>query len=173
MKAQRLAWLVILFGLAGLASAKDKNVLVQTDKFTGKTKVIMKQMGIGTFADKQQAIGIVDLYLAAIEVQGEAKPDALVIYSFASHWQFLDGADVYLLVDGERIDLGHFVSAKGDVTASFGTVVLSETIAADVDRAVLDKIATAHVVEMKIGAYETKLNDKGIERIRAFVAALP
>lgn len=174
MKARRLAaWLVILFGLAGLASAKDKNVTIETDRFTGQTTVIMKQMSIGTSADKQHLLGIVNLYLSALTLRDQPKPTALVIYSTASQWQFLDGADVYVLADGVRMALGHFVSTKGDVSAFGGVVVLSETIAAPVDRSVIDKMAAAHVVEIKIGPYETKLNDRGIERLRAFVAAIP
>lgn len=159
--------------LATGASAKDKDIVVQTDKFTGITTVMMKQMSVGTFGDKTHSLGLVNLYLAACSLHNQPKPTALVIYSYSDNWQFLGGADVYLLVDGERIDLGHFVSTKGNADVIGNGVSLSETIAAPVDRSVFEKIAGATSVELKIGPYETKLNGKGIDRIRSFVAALP
>lgn len=168
--------LIVLAALALLAaglSAKEKDIVVTTDKFTGKTAVFMKQMSIGTFSDKTHLMGTVNLYLSACSLHDQPKPTALVIYSYSTNWQFLNGADVYLLADGERIDLGHFVSTKGTADRVGYGVSLNETIAAPVDRSVFDKIAGAKTIEMKIGPYETKLNVKGIERIRAFVAALP
>jgi hypothetical protein len=147
------------------ASANDKNIMVQTDKFTGKTTVTMKPMSIGSFQ-----LGFVNLSLSACSLNDQPKPAALIIYSYSGSWQFLDGADVYLLADGERIDLGHFISTKGTIDTS---AWLSETIAAPVDHSVLEKVAAAKKVELKIGRYETKLNGKAIERIRAFLAALP
>jgi hypothetical protein len=76
-------------------------------------------------------------------------------------------------VDGERIALGHFASTKGNADAVGYGVVLSETIAAPVDQSVFEKIAVAKTVEMKIGPYVVKLNAKGIDHFRSFVAALP
>lgn len=160
-----LAVAAILALLAAGASANDKNIVVQTDKFTGKTTVTMKPMNIASFQ-----LGFVNLSLSACSLNDQPKPAALIIYSYSGSWQFLDGADVYLLADGERVDLGHFVSTKGTIDTS---AWLSETIAAPVDRSVLGKIASAKKVELKIGRYEAKLNAKAIERIRAFAAALP
>jgi hypothetical protein len=165
--------MVLLGALAVGAAATDKNVIVKTDKFTGKSTVIMKEISIGTFSDKTHLSGLVNLYLAACSLSDQPKPTALIIYSHSTNWQFLDGADVYLLVDGERIELGHFVSTKGTVDAVGSSVLLNETIAAPIDRSVFDKIGVSKSVEIKIGTYETKLNTKGIERFREFAAALP
>jgi hypothetical protein len=155
--------ILLAFFAAGV-SAKDKNIVVQFDKFTGKTTVTMKQITIGTFG-----LGFTNLSLSACSLNDQPKPAALIIYSYSQSWQFLDGADVYLLVDGERINLGHFASVKGTIESGGW---LNETIAAPVDHSVLDKISAATRVEMKIGSYNTKLNAKGIERVRAFVGAL-
>jgi hypothetical protein len=161
----------VLALLAVGASAKDKNIVVKTDRFTGKTEVMMKEMGVGTFTDKTHWGQNVDLTVGAIFSPGP-KPLLLMFCSYSKNWQFLGGADVYLLVDGERIDLGHFSAMKGTVDA-FISVVVSEAITSNVDRSTIEKISAAKNVEIKIGTYETKLNNKGIERFRAFVAALP
>jgi len=155
--------------LSAGVSAKDKNILVQTDKFTGKTTVIMKEMSLGQgFTNNAHPNDLVGIYLSAFSAPGP-NPTALVIKAYAANWQFLGGADVRLLIDGERIDLGHFARMKGTVEGG----IVTDTIASPVDRAVFEKIGTAKSVEMQIGPYETKLNAKGIERVRAFVAALP
>jgi hypothetical protein len=156
--------------LAAGASGNDKNIVVQVDRFTGETTVIMKEIGIGTFTDRSHLGQNVELALAATSLSKQPTPRALmVIYSYSANWQFLAGADVHLLVDGERIDLGHFAKMKGNVDGR----IVTDTIAAPVGRSVFEKIAGAKSVEMQIGTYETKLKDKAVDRVRAFVAALP
>jgi hypothetical protein len=168
-----LSLLIACVFLSAGVSAKEKDIVVTTDKFTGKSTVTMKQMSIGTFSDKTHFSGLVNLYLAACTLDKQPKPTALVIYSYATNWQFLGGADVYLLIDGEKIDLGHFASVRGNADVVGNGVSLSETIAAPVDRSIFEKIASAKIVEMKIGPYVTKLSSKGIERVGAFLSALP
>jgi hypothetical protein len=164
-----LAGFVLLALLAVGAPAKEKDIVVQTDKFTGKTTVIMKEISLGqAFTNNAHPNDLVGIYLAAFSTPGP-NPTSLVIKAYASNWQFLGGADVHLLIDGDRIDLGHFARMRGTVEGG----VVTDTIAAPVDRSVFEKIATAKSVEMQFGTYETKLKDKCITRIHAFVAALP
>ena len=160
---------VMLAIIAVGSSARDKNVTVQTDKFTGETSVTMREIGIGTFTDRSHLGQNVDLSLAATSLSKQPTPRVLmVIFSYSANWQFLGGADVRLLVDGERIDLGHFAKMKGNIDGR----IVTDTVAAPVDLSIFEKIASAKNVEMQIGTYETKLKDKGIERVRAFVAAV-
>jgi hypothetical protein len=129
----------------------------------------MKEVSLGqAFTNNAHPNDLVGIYLSAFSTPGP-NPTALVITAYASNWQFLGGADVRLLIDGEHIDLGHFARMKGTVDGG----VVTDTIAAPVDRSVFEKIAAAKSVEMQFGIYETKLKDKCIARIHAFVAALP
>jgi hypothetical protein len=159
----------LLVPLAAVAAGNDKNIVVQVDKFTGKTMVSMKEISLGQgFTNSAHPNDLVGIYLSAFFSPGP-NPTALVITCYSSNWQFLGGADVRLLVDGERIDLGHFAKMKGNVDRG----VVTDTIAGPVSRSVFEKIAGAKIVEMQFGTYETKLKDKCLDRVRAFVAALP
>lgn len=154
--------LAVCMFLATSAIAQSGDVSVKADKFTGKTTVALKKSITLT------ETGFTNLYLG---LSSDDPSGAVVyIYSWSNGWRFLQGADVYVLADGERIDLGHFKSIRADVR--YGSTV-DETIAGVVDRDVIRRIAQAKDLEMKIGPTAVKLKDKKIEHIRAFAAALP
>jgi hypothetical protein len=162
--------------LAAGASAQDKNIVKQTDKFTGKTTVSMKMFGVGPlfgFQDAtQSSISGASVILALGAITGDSGKPGLLIYVTASHWQFLGGTDVHVLADGQPIDLGHFVALKSHVE-SVGSVTTNEIVVRSVDRSVLDRMANAKDLQMKVGPYEFKINPKNVERLKEFSAALP
>lgn len=171
---RNLALIVLLALTATIAPAQtgSKDVTVKTDRFTGFTKTEMEPIPIGPlhgFPDASHTDGyaVLDLSLAS----GGGKI-LLVIESTAKHRQFPEGADVHALADGQRIDLGHLRLHRA-VTDTAPRFVINETIGAPIDRSALAKIAAARNVEIRIGSYEATLTVKDIERVRAFVAALP
>lgn len=160
-----LAGFVLLALLAVGAPAKNKDITVKTDKFTGKTVVVMERIGIGHFADRvQENVAGVSLSLAAV---ASDTGEILVITSTAKNWQFLSGADVHVLADGVRIDLGHFVSARGriDTTFSVGTV---EDIAGAIKPADLHAMASAKELYIEVGMYQCIVKAKNIVHLREF-----
>ena len=94
----------------------------------------------------------------------------VLISSSASCWQFLRGADVHVLADGQRFDLGHF--DPGDGTAD-SLAFTHETIGAHVDIATLSKMANAKDLEIEVGRWQCKVKPKNAEHLKHFVDAVP
>jgi hypothetical protein len=162
---KNIAVIVLLVLAAGVASANDKDVVVQTDKFTGKTTTVLKPVSLGVFTD---CGGLVVLGLTAV-----TKDDGrimVLISSDASCWQFLRGADVHVLAGGNRIDLGHFEPGDGTISP---TAFTNEFIGAYVDRAALEQMAAAGDLQVEVGRYQCKVKPKNIEHLKHFVEALP
>jgi hypothetical protein len=156
--------LVLLLALAGAVGANEKDVLVKTDKFTGRTTVMMKPITLGAFID--------DLSIVSLGLAAETAPDGrviLVIECDASRWQFLQGADVYALADGQRIDLGHFVPQQGTVSATAHT---SEAITGYVELPALAQMANAKDLQLKVGRYECHVKPKNGRHLKEFSDAL-
>ena len=174
MKTVALIALLSIFSSPLLA--KDKNVIVTTDKFTGQSTVTMKSFGIGPtfgFPDATQGslLGVM-LSLAAAARADDASSVALIVFVTAAHWQFLNGTEVHVLVDGQPIDLGNFVPAASHVDTT-GAVTTNETVIGRVDRATFDRLAKATNLDIEVGNYGTKVNPKNINRLKEFDAALP
>ena len=172
MKAFALLLLLVMTPfLAAGAPVKDKDVVVKTDKFTGKTTVIMKPFGITPFLgyrDASQASTIgVQLRLAAFANAEDGGDVSLIVYISAAHWQFLNGTDVHVLADGQPIDLGKFVATTGHVEAD-GVVMTQEAIVGRVDRATLNRLARSSTLELEVGLYQCKVNAKNIKRLKDF-----
>jgi hypothetical protein len=168
-----LAVLALAF-LAGSASAqtKSKDVTVKTDRFTGFTKMEMKTFGIGPdhgFPDASHSDGHAVMDLGLTDGDGKTM---FWVGSTANHWQFLEGADVRVLADGERIDLGHFRRYKA-VMDTAGGVTVSEEIGGIVERDKLRQMANAKQVEIRVGPYPCKLTADNIKRLKEFSDALP
>jgi hypothetical protein len=147
--------------------AKDKDIVVTTDRFTGKTTVIMKAFDI-----KSPALGCMAapcLSLMAKEQDGQI---VFVVISNATGWIFPHGADVHVLADGQPIDLGHFLRGDGQVTTIVEVMVL-EPISGAVGRVALDQMANAHDLEIEVGPYQCKVNPKNIRRLKEFSGAFP
>lgn len=172
-----------ILSIVGLASvlaagvfAKDKNIVVKTDRFTGKTSIVMKAIAIGPlfgFEDRQRVSGKAVHFSLSLATEANASKDPyLAFFVTAGDWQFLKGADVHLLVDGEPIDLGHFVSIDTHVD-SVAVVLTCETIGGPVSRAILDRMANAKDLQVKVGVYEIRLNAKNIAHLKEFSDALP
>jgi hypothetical protein len=168
-----LAVLALAF-LAGSASAQtmSKDVTVKTDRFTGFTKMEMKPFDIGPyhgFPDASHTDGHAILTLFLTSGGGQIM---FTVESTANHWQFLEGADVRVLADGQRIDLGHFSPRKG-VMDTAGGVTMDEKIFAIVERDKLRQIANAKEVEVRVGPYPSKLTANNIKCLKEFSDALP
>lgn len=160
MKYRTLALVAALSFFAGAALANDKDITVKTDKFTGKTTVLMNRVEI-----KSAPFGCCPLiYLQAMEQDGQI---SFVFISTSLEWEFLHGADVHVLADGKQIDLGHFARGDGEVGTSFVT----EYLAAKVDRAALEQMANASDLEIEIGQYQCKVKAKNARRLKAFADA--
>lgn len=158
---------LFLSSFVSFASAND--VTVQKDKFTGETTISLKAMGVGTAWDTDRKM--IQLLIAASHSSKDGKI-MLAVVAYASSYQFLNGTDVLALVDGERIDLGHF--APGQATISTSPVVMtSEIVAGYVDRAMLAKLANAKTLEIKVGSFEIKLAAKHVKKLKEFASAIP
>ncbi len=173
---RRILSIVTLFGfLAVGALANDKDVLVKTDRFTGKTTILMKAIPIGPlfgFEDRQRVCDkAVHFSISLAHEANSSKDPYLVVFVTAGDWQFLKGADVHLLVDGEPVDLGHFASIDSHVE-TVAVVLTYETIGGPITRAIVGRMANAKDLQMKVGAYEIRLNAKNIEHLKAFSKAL-
>lgn len=160
-----LSMLVLLLALAGAAAAQD--VVVKTDKFTGRTAIVMRPIMLGVFED---GLSLVTLGLAVDAPTSSDSRIILVIQCDASGWQFLQGADVYALADGARIDLGHFVPQQGVVSTSAYT---TESISAYVELGALAQMANAKDLQLKVGRYECHVKPKNARHLKEFIAALP
>jgi hypothetical protein len=166
-----VAFFFILALTSSAAPAQSKDVTVKTDRFTGFTKMEMKAFGIGPdhgFTDVSHSDGhaVMDLSITS----GDGKIMFWVV-STANHWQFLEGADVRVLADGQRIDLGHFRRYKA-VMDTAGGVTVSEEIGGIVERDKLRQMANAKEVEIRVGPYPCKLAAKNIQRLKEFSDAL-
>jgi hypothetical protein len=146
-------------------------ITVVTDRYTGETAMVMNTFEIGPergLQDVQEhsknAFGVVFSLMA--EARGSEDP-LLEIMVISLHWQFPLGADVRVLADGQVIDLGHFVP----VNKRSGTLTI-ENVGGPVSRTVLDRMANAKNVQLKVGVYEIGLNAKNIQHLKAFSDAL-
>jgi hypothetical protein len=165
------ALLAILLISASVAFAQSKNVVTTTDRFTGFTRTEMKGFIVGPehgFQDAFHSRGhvVMDLVVAGGE--------GVIMFQFettADRLQFPDGADVHVLADGKRIDLGHFVPGRETMDAVKGLTV-NEKIHAIVDERKLKLIANAKEVELKIGPYPAKLTEMNIHRLKEFLDAV-
>lgn len=163
MKYRTLALVAALL-FATVAVAKEKHVVVTTDKFTGKTTVMMNTFGI---ENHSRILGAPALYLAAWEKEGSI---VLMIRSSASDWQFLHGADVHVLADGTPIDLGHFQKGDGKINTILG-VSVEEVVAGEVDRAVFERMAASRDLQIEVGLFPCTVKTKDIVRLKEFADA--
>lgn len=173
---QRILSIVgLLAFLAVGAFARDNGIIVNTDRFTGKTSIVMKAIPIGPmfgFQDRQRISDkAVHFSLSLAHEANSSKDPYLAVFVTAGDWQFLKGVDVHLLVDGEPVDLGRFVSIDSHVE-TVGIVLTCETIGGPVSYAILDRMANAKDLQMKVGVYEIRLSAKNIEHLKAFSDAL-
>lgn len=153
------------------ARAINPDLVTSTDRFTGFTKTEMKAIQIGPehgFPDATHDSGHAVLDLSFASGQGAI---LIVIGSTADHRQFVKGADVHVLADGQRIDLGH-LSPHTSTIETAKTYVVNEMIGGPIERADLNEIAAAKVVELRIGSYEAALHPGDIERIRDFATSI-
>jgi len=172
-----LAVIVLLAAFSAPALAKDKNVFVKTDRFTGKTIIVMKAFGITPFLGKadvtqDSTIGV-SLSLAAVVHTEDSDNVSFVVYVYAAHWQFLNGADVHMLADGQPIDLGLFVAATSHVDATDDVVTTNEAIVGHANRSTLDRMTNAKDLQIEVGNYQCRVNPKNIQRLKEFSDALP
>jgi hypothetical protein len=168
----KLAFIVLFAMAAVVTSAQSQDVKVKTDRFTGFTRIEMKPFDIGPyhgFPDASHTDGHAILTLFLTSGGGQIM---FTVESTANHWQFLEGADVRVLADGQRIDLGHFSSRKG-VMDTAGGVTVDEKIFAIVERDKLRQIANAKEVEVRVGPYPSKLTANNIKCLKEFSDALP
>lgn len=164
MKYRTLALIAALL-FASIAVAKEKHVIVTTDKFTGKTTVTMSMFGIENDA---RIVGAPSLSLFAQEKDGSI---VLVIASSAPDWTFPRGADVKVLADGKPIDLGHFKQGDGKVGTFMSVVSVEENVAATVDRAAFEQMAASRDLEIEVGQFPCKVRSKDIVRLKEFADA--
>lgn len=85
----------------------------------------------------------------------------IAFISSSKDWQFLNDQDLYVLVDGERLNLG---KARRNSNVKLGRV--KEMLAVDVGFDVFSSIANGTKVEMKLGPKELKLKDEHLEGFR-------
>jgi tetratricopeptide (TPR) repeat protein len=97
-------------------------------------------------------------------------PAHLILYisSTSRRWQFLEPAsrELNAIVDGERVSLGYMERVRGDVRGSRYSVTVSELLALPVPYDTFRKLTRAHVVEMQVGFYEFRLNNKHLARLQ-------
>lgn len=164
---------ILILGVAALAAAKDKpGYTVTTDRFTGVTKVEMLPVVVANPNNPMRGtITTLAMSLAYFNDDAEGRV-LLVVTCVADNWRFLDGADIRLLADGTPIDLGHFEEHKGEVGERFGDVRTFEKLGGYVPRATFDRMVAAKKLEIKIGQFEGGVNDKGLDKMRAFAGAM-
>lgn len=162
---KRLSFLVLFFCGSVFAST-SKDVIIRTDKFTGYTATILKEFGVYSFADNEGKL--VQLSLSALHSTKDGKI-TLAVYSWSGRFQFSGGADVFALVDGERIPLGHFAVGKSEITSHYA----DEFVAGLIDRETLGKLANGKSVQMRVGSMSFTLKDKHTDKLKEFAAAIP
>ncbi len=159
---------LIMFG--GTAAANDKkDLIIKTDRFTGESSVILKSFSVASGVDPDGKLVQLGMGAGYFSKNDQIM---LTITCYASTYKMLDGADVLALADGERIVLGHFAPGNASLTTA-GGVMTNEIIAGYTDRSMLAKLAGAKTLELKVGAWELKLKDKQIEKLREFSGAVP
>jgi hypothetical protein len=159
----------LLLGLLLVSSAfaHSKDVVVTTDKFTGETTILLRMFHVGAATD--QSYNLVHLSMGA-SYSMKGGEIILMVFSEAGQYQLLGGADVRALVDGERINLGHF---QPSAATSLGSGQISEMVGGYLDRATMNKLANAKDVQLRVGAWEIELKGKQIEKLKEFAEAIP
>lgn len=159
--AKIVAALVLIAFTAGASFAgKDKDVVVKTDKFTGKTSVIMTPVEL-----KSPALGCFPcLNLMATEQDGHIQ---FIVISNNPDWLFLNGADVHVLADGKPLDLGHFVPADRRIN-TIVMVTTSEYLTAEVQSSALAAMANAGELEIEVGSFQCKVKPKNARKLKEF-----
>ncbi len=170
MKKAQLAVAVTLL-LSTAAFAKKPHVTIETDKFTGITVVSLKET---TSYDLPYSCGgqgrcgwLLISAAAATKIGTGVWQYDIVVDSTTDTWQFLEGVDSVILVDGQPTNL-HFNKGSSQVGNIAGDVVCHERLTAVIDKATLDKIANAKTFEMKFGSSEFTFNSKSIGYFKEF-----
>src|SRR5712664_2065942 len=115
--------ILTIIGLLALLAAGAPAQVKKTDRFTGFTRMEMKPFDIGPsrgFPDASHSDGHAILTLCLASGGGKIM---FAVESTANHWQFLEGADVRVLADDQRIDLGHFARFKALMNTAGGVTV--------------------------------------------------
>jgi len=136
----------------------SKRFAVTYDRFKDRTWV-----RVGPFIDRLSIS-------ASFTFEGESQSApvseiTLIFYSYSSDWRFLNNRDLYVIVDGERMDLGEG-ARSGSVTSRYRSVGVTETLVFAVPFTVFEKFTNAKSVEFKVGPIETSLKDEHLTAFR-------
>ena len=165
----------MVFMLSTSAFAKDKksNIVFTTDKFTGITKAEIKKHATAYFPSGLANRGWIEFYAIATMDSAHSWSAVIRADAYTDTWQFLDGVDAIVLVDGQPINL-HFRKGDTQVTTIGDSVTCIESLVADIDKPTLDKIANSKDFEIEFGSSYLAWNFKSevIEWYREFDDAL-
>ncbi len=162
--------LLATFCLGLAACASGPPVKKTTDRFTGAEVVTLEGVGFLGAATPATLMGIdsfgaASMRLAAVVPAGD---DVLLSFSSLSQrgWRYLHCRRIDMLVDGVAPTLPPF-EYDGRVLSSF----VSETFSARVSRELVERLATAKTVELRICADEMKASANLSKELRNFVNA--
>lgn len=147
----------------------QSNLTTKYDRFREETSV-----STGTEYVDMKSAGRLEV-VAYFSHKGAGKSsDGLLIglafYSSSAHWRFLRDNRLIAIVDGERVDFGDPVVKDSRLGRRVGVV---ESLAFDLERADLSKLASASRVEMQLGTVEFKLKDSFLRKLKELATALP
>jgi hypothetical protein len=177
MKFSRVIFsLALIFAFGGLMLAQDtkpssdlkqkiktfknnRRFSVRYDKFKNSTHVSVGPFNIGgdkayIFSGAMLGMGA-DFFFQGQTLKEGVEEIYLVFDSRSKDWRFLDGRDLYAIVDGERMELG-----KGERSSDVRRGSVSELIIYKLPIDTFSKIANAKAVELKVGSIELKLKDE-------------
>jgi hypothetical protein len=157
--------LVFMLFLATSTLAQQKDVLKTYDKFTGVTTVSLKKP-ISLLKNLTTHLQLVVSSLSQKDLV------AMAFVCTSPDDKFRGGADVFVIADGERIQLGHFRLTNWELGEGGPIVFRTETVAGAVDRQIFERIAKSNYVEIKVGELEAKLKDDRLKHLRSLAAEL-
>ena len=108
--------------------------------------------------------------MAMYKFKGQVKPATpgpfvLGFVTKSDEWVFKGDADLYAIVDGERLKVAR-MSRGGEVKRFLNTVDVQETLISYIPAATFLKIANAKKVEMRLGKFEFELTEDQLKALR-------
>ena len=150
MKTLILALLLLL--CSSTAHPQVSNIIKEYDRFEDRTRYwttparITQELDLTvTFSFKGAGAGH--------EIEGFR----LIFTSNASDWRYLRNSQLYLRIDGKSVNFGPAKAVSNDVKSRYSDVSVQEILLYPTDYRMLQRISNANVVEIRLGATETRL----------------
>lgn len=141
----------------------NRQYSVKYDKFTDKTSVVFRGQILNSTMSYVASGTMIQLNLGLAFESPTLKQDIDEYFLFftatGKNWSFLKTDTVYLLFDGERLQLENGERDSEIKRSILDGYKTSETLAFPIDRKTLDKLSQAKKLEIKIGKIEAEIKD--------------